>query len=259
MKANENFGFADRVSTRICLEHPTPDNPYICQQQFLAGYNTLELVEKSSFTDVLLLLLRLEIPEPEHKRLLETLMIGLINPGPRHPATKAAMSASISKTNAEHILPASLSVMGGSRGGAAEVSESYIFIQNNADTPVAEVLPVANLEATQRFAPGFGRHFGGYDHFIHTLAEKLIAINGASKYLSFAVQLGEHLHAQSAGLLDVGLAAAVMCDLGLGARESAVLYQFIRAPGLLAHGLEQTHRPINAIPLLEDEHYVCKT
>jgi len=257
MKANENFGFADRVSTRICLEHPTPDNPYICQQQFLAGYNTLELVEKSSFIDVLLLLLQLELPKPEHKQLLETLMIGLINPGPRHPATKAGMAASISKTNAEHILPTSLSVMGGKRGGAAEVSESCTFLQANADVPVADVTAVTSLEETQRFAPGFGRHFGGFDHYIHSLAEKLIAINGATPHLSFAVNLGQHLHTQSAGLLDVGLAAAVMCDLGLGARESAVLYQFIRAPGLLAHGLEQTHRPINAIPLLEDEHYVC--
>lgn len=257
MKANENFGFADRVSTRICFEHPSPDNPYICQQQYLAGYNTLDLVEKSSFIEVLLLLLQLELPDQKHKQLLEHLMIGLINPGPRHPATKAVMAASISKTNAEHILPVSLSVIGGKRGGAAEVSASHQFLCQNVDRTITAVSPSSSLEETQRFAPGFGRHFGGCDHYIHALAEKLMALNVESKYLLFAISLGKHLHSQSAGLLDVGLAAAVMCDLGIGARESLVLYQFMRAPGLLAHGLEQTHRPINAIPLVEDEHYVC--
>lgn len=257
MKANENFGFADRVSTRICLEHPTPNNPYICEQQYLAGYNTLELVENSSFIDVLLLLLQLELPNTKQKRLLEMLMIGLINAGPRHPATKAAMAASISKTNPEHILPTSLSVIGGQRGGAAEVAASHQFIKDNVHLPVAEIEATGDLETTQRFAPGFGRHFGGYDHYINSLTEKLLTLNGQTPHLAFAYQLGKHWHAQSAGLLDVGLAAAVMCDLGLGARESGVLYQFVRAPGLLAHGLEQTHRPINAIPLLEDEHYVC--
>lgn len=257
MKANENFGFAERVSTRICLEDPTPNNPYICQTQYLAGYNTLDLVEKSSFVDVLLLLLQLELPNQKQKQLLENLMIGLINPGPRHPATKAVMAASISKTNPEHILPTSLSVIGGKRGGAAEVIESYRFLQQHAEQPITDISAVSSLEDTQRFAPGFGRHFGDYDHYILALAEKLMALNGESQYLSLAVNLGKHLHEQSAGLLDVGLAAAVMCDLNIGARESGVLYQFLRAPGLFAHGLEQTHLPINAIPLLEDEHYVC--
>ena len=256
MKANKKFGFAERVSTRICCEQPAPDNPYSCQRQYLAGYDTLELVEKSSFVEVLLLLLQLELPDQKQRQLLEHLMIGLINPGPRHPATKAVMAASVSKTNAEHILPVSLGVLGGKRGGAAEVSDSHQFLRQNAGRAVSAVTPSSSLPDTQRFAAGFGRHFGGWDHYIHALGKQLIALNGESKHLVFAVNLGEHLHGQAAGLLDVGLAAAVMCDLGIGARESGVLYQFIRAPGLLAHGLEQTHRPINGIPLLEDENYV---
>ena len=120
-----------KVNTQICLEIPDNTNPFICSEQYLAGYNTLSLAKSSYFVDVLLLLFNLDLPLKHEKHLLETLMIGLINPGPRHPATKAAIAAGLSKTNPEHILPIAASTIGGERGGAKEVFLSHQFIKQH--------------------------------------------------------------------------------------------------------------------------------
>ena len=55
------------------------------------------------------------------------------------------------------------------------------------------------------------------------------------------------------GILDTGLIAAVAVSLGIGKRESIGLYQIARAPGIFAQGIEQSHKPITAIPMLSDE------
>ena len=60
------------------------------------------------------------------------------------------------------------------------------------------------------------------------------------------------------GWLKTGIAAAVFCELGIGARESVGLFQLICAPGIFAHGVEQTHKPITAIPMLADEQHIYK-
>lgn len=256
MSKNNEFGFSKSAKTQICLEEATADNPYVCEKQYLSGYNTLDLTTDRSFIDVLLLLFKLELPNPDERQLLECLMIGLINPGPRHAATKAAMSVGISKANTEHILPISLAVLGGNKGGSGEVSQAYHFIKSNVQQEIDTLSPSNDLEKEDRFAPGFGRTFGQADSYIASLANTLHTKCKTGDCFNWSMNLSKRLAKDQAGILDVGLAAAVFCDLQLGARESAALYQLIRAPGLIAHGLEQTHRPINDIPLVEDSNYV---
>ena len=256
MSKNKEFGFSAKAKTQICLEEADTNNPYVCTKQYLSGYDTLELAKQKSFVEVLMLLFKLELPSPEAHQLMETLMIGLINPGPRHPATRAAMSVGISKVNSEHILPISLSVMGGNRGGATEVAAAYQFISDNVSDDVSTVSAKLELDSDSRFAPGFGSHYGQVDTYVHSLADMLNTHCQTGKHFKWAIELAKELAPKQAGLLDVGLAAAVFCDLELGKRESAALYQFLRAPGLMAHGLEQTHKPVNDIPLPEDSNYV---
>ncbi|MCY7294160.1 hypothetical protein [Alteromonas sp. a30] len=245
-----------KVTTQICLEIPDKTNPFICAEQFLAGYNTLSLATSSTFVDVLLLLFNLELPSEADRHLLETLMIGLINPGPRHPATKAAMASGLSKTNAEHILPIAASTIGGERGGAKEVFYAHHFIKNHLDEDVQNLVCTRLHDSAERFAPGFGTHYGNRDSYIESLSLTIQKHCKTGKHFDWVMALTSCLHEQNSGLLDVGLAAAIFCDLGIKDRESIGLYQFIRLPGMLAHGLEQTRRPVSDVPLLEDENYV---
>lgn len=109
-----NDVFVDKTKTRIWCEQSLQGNPYIAEQVFCHGYEMCDLLENSRYVDVLYLLIKGELPDKQSSRLLEKLMIGLINPGPRHPATRAAMNAGVGKTLPVHILPIGAMAMGAS-------------------------------------------------------------------------------------------------------------------------------------------------
>ena len=121
--------FTDRTVTRIWQEEPLPKNPYLAEKCSCHGYDILELAKKRSFVDVLFLLFQGELPERNQAELLEVLMIALINPGPRHPATRASMNAAVGKANPAHILPVGLAVLSGAHLGGEEVSGAMRFLR----------------------------------------------------------------------------------------------------------------------------------
>jgi len=261
-----DFVYAAKAQTSIMFEQPSTENPYVSKANYLHGYNVLELMQQKSFSEVLLLLFIGELPEPHKSQLFERLMIGLMNLGPRHPAVKAAMVAGVSKTNAEHLLPIGLSVLGGADNGAKEVEQAVLFLQNNINNSVDEVvkqfIDLTNLDQNlgeNHPCPGFGNSYGSIDEYTSDLANNLItsiANNEHYPYLMWAQNFSEKLAEYDMGWLKTGLAAAVFCELGIAARESIGLYQLLCAPGIFAHGVEQTHNPITSIPMLSDEQHV---
>lgn len=260
---SRNQAFAERTATRIWCEVPSPTNPYIAQQALCYGYDLAELMRGSSFVEVFYLLLRGELPSREQAQLLEQLMIALINPGPRHPATRAAMNAAIGKTDPVHILPIALGVLGGKHQGAGEIEAAMRFLRKASRQPAEQLVaqlvwPADEDSSGESPAPGFGHHYGGIDLLSRQLAEQLLSLPGAGQVLSWGESLAAHLAPQGRGWLATGLAAAVFCDLGFQPRAGACLYQLIAAPGLVAQGLELANKPITAMPFVKDEHYVIE-
>ncbi len=246
-------GFRERTATRIWAETPDPDNPYLARESRLYGYALPELVAHCRFPDVLYLLFRGELPAPEQAALLEALMIALINPGPRHPATRAAQNAGVGKTDNAHILPIALLVLGGEAEDANAVEPALRFLRQCQNEE-----PRVHLELPD-FPPGFGQCFGSRHPEVADLASRLAALPGAGPALAFGERLALGLESRNAGWMLHGLAAAVFADLGFRPREAAGLYQLLRAPGLLAHGLELSNQPLTAMPFLPDSAYTIET
>lgn len=253
--------FTTRTTTRIWQEVPSADNPYLAETCRCHGYDILELAAKRSFVDVLFLLFQGDLPNPDQTRLLEALLILLINPGPRHPATRAAMVAGVSRTLPVHLLPISLSILGGEApAGAAEVTQAMHFLRKNSDKSpdhvVAELLAADPASNSSPKMHGFGSRFGGIDPFARHVAQHLLTVSPRAKTLIWGNELAERLDPHGQGWLLSGVAAAAFCDLGLHPRVGAGLFQLICAPGILAHGLELANKPITAMPFLDEEHYV---
>lgn len=248
-------------STRIWEEEPSRDNPYLAGKCRCHGYDHMDLMEKRGFADVLFLLLRGELPNPEQSALLEALMVGLINPGPRHAATRAAMNAGVGKTDPAHILPIGLSVLGGAHLGGTEVSEAMAFMrkQRRKDPKTLALDLLAEYEPQEagdwRVAPGFGSRYGGIDPLSARLVDHLIGMVKQSDVLEWGAQFAEVLATKKGGWLMPSVAAAVFLELGFHPREGAGLFQIAAAPGLLAHGLELANQPVTALPFIDDEHY----
>lgn len=256
--------YSEKAVTAIWREEPEPDNPYLARTCRLFGYDLLDLVRRGRFVDTLFLLFRGELPDAGQARLLEALMVYLVNPGPRDAATRAAMLAGVSKAGTEHLLPIGLMAMGGEYGGAREVEAAMRFLAAHRGEPVPQVAAVllARMEESgagdRRVAPGFGSLYGGIDGIARSAVEYLTGLPGAGEGLRWGDDLARALAPHHMGWLRAGVAAAVFADLGIGAREGAGLFQLLGAPGVLAHGLEQTHKPITAMPMLGDEDYVIE-
>jgi len=254
--------FASRPVTRIWQEQETATNPYLAESCRCHGYDLFELMQHRRFVEVLLLLFQGELPTPEQTDLMEALMIACINPGPRHPAGRAAMNAGVSRSNTAHILPIALSVMGGTHLGGEEVVAAMRFFQAQQERNPAEVAgellaaAVPPRKGDWHIAPGFGSRFGDIDPLATALASQLHEKPGCGHALHWGDCLAQELRSWRLGWLSPGIAAAVFIDLGLPPRAGAGLFQLLCAPGLLAHGLEMADKPITAMPFLDKEHYV---
>lgn len=256
--------FADKITTGIWHEEPSAANPYLAERCSCHGYDSLELLRKRSFFDVLYLLFRGELPSPEQASLLEALFVALINPGPRHAASRAAMNAGAGKTDPAHILPIAMAVLGGAHLGGTEVSAAMRFLRKHSAQSALDCARAVLGAATRPAAgdwhpvPGFGSRFGGVDPVLHRAAHHLCDLPGSGAALSWAAEFVAVLSEQGMGWLAPGLSAAVFVDLGFHPRAGAGLFQLVCAPGVLAHGLEFAHRPRTAWPFLDQEHYIME-
>lgn len=251
---SRNEPFAEKASTKIWREIPSDDNPFIAAEAFCHGYPLFELMKKRSFADVFYLLFRGELPSKAEAQLLETLMIGLINPGPRHPATRAAMNAGIGKTNPAHILPVGAALLGGAHQGGGAIEDAMRFVrQQSARAPD---LVAREYLANKEPIAGFGHHYGGVDLLTLGMAKILLSMEAAGPCLKWGHEFAEQLSRKGQGWLPSGLAAAIFVDLGFQPRMACSLFQLLSLPGVVAQGLEQAHKPITAMPFIKDENYV---
>ena len=244
----QKFNFQSHVHSKILKEVPSEHNPFVAQQRLIAGYDNLELSKHLDFLDVLLLMANLELPEPEDKGLLNQLMIGLISPGNRHPAVRATVSAGASKARTEAILPIGLTALSGKSGagGMEQAMEDVrLAVASDDNVPSASVL--------------FGALYGSPDPYLFALGTQLTKTFPDKPHLAWVVaQAGRLQDSENLGLTDLGLCAAVFCDLGLEPRAAVGMFQMLYAPGLFFQGVEQAHKPVSHLPFLEDEHYAFK-
>jgi citrate synthase len=264
---SRNEPFSARAATRIWAEQPSSDNPYIAASALCHGYDLFELMEKRSFVDVFYLLFRGELPSTAEAQLLQTLMITLINPGPRHPATRAAMNVGVGKTNPLHILPIASAVLGGEHQGGGEIENAMRFLRKYQKTNPSDLQTLApDLDSSDESTdetptsstPGFGKRHGGIDLLAAGIAEHLVKLDAAGKALKWGDEFAKTLAPSGSGWLMTGVAAAVFADLGFQPKAGGALFQLLGAPGLVAHGLEVANKPITAMPYVSDANYTIE-
>lgn len=252
-----------KIFTDICFETPTQANPYLADKRYLRGYDIETLITQINPVDVLFLQFTGELPASKaHQKILEMLMVYLAMPSPRESASRAAIACGVSKTNAEHILPIGLISAGGDNTGALEVQRCYQWLTANLDNSPVEV---AN-QIIEQWQPdgethpcaGFGQLYGDVDALSGRIFAAICEVLPDGATLQWLKSFNDALNEHQLGILEVGLAAGVFHQLAMRHRESVGLYQLLKAPGLLAYGMEQTHKPVSTMPMLEDSQYELK-
>jgi citrate synthase len=261
---SRNEVFAERAATRITREIASEANPYLAERVEIHGYDLLGLARGTSVPEVVYLLFRGELPDDAAAELLTTWWISAIAPGPRHPATRAAMNAAVAKTNAVQFVPVATAVLGGAHLGAEEVRRAHRFVTaHRTEIPAAAAARAVGAggrpeRGDWHVVPGFGTRFGGVDPLARRIAALLAALPGAGAALAWSASFAAALERYGLGWLDTGIAAAVLVDLGFDEYAAAGLFQLVRAPGALAHAIELVGAPPTALPFPDEAHYVVE-
>lgn len=246
-------GFVAKVKTKIWNETDST-NPYVAAKASCYGYDLQELSSKISYSEMLYLLFRGELPDSAAAQLFNALIVAFINPGPRDNGSRAAIQASIGKTDTLHVLPIALSIFSGEQSGAKFVNEATRFFVRAPKRSVADNVELLSGLEDQR-SHGFGSVYNGKDELSAALLQALCATEGAGDSLNTALAINNELVDCDFGIMRHGLFAAALADLGFLPKHAPALYQLVNAPGMLAHGLEYVGKPRNQVPFLSDEFY----
>lgn len=243
--------FSVKLETKITLEEAPEHNPYHVKKQVIHGYDHLDLLENSSFSDVIYLLIKGNLPSEKDSLLFGKLALALINPGIRHPAAQASIVAGVGKSDVVNILPITLGVYGGTFDGAGDITSAIRFFRKASRKSAEEVVD----DALDNQIPTITQHYGDADTYANILLDKLKPYASDGKVFSWLEQLQALIFPQNYGVTKASICAAILADLGFQPRQGSALMQLFAAPGLLAHGLEFTNKPLTSMLFEPDETY----
>ncbi|MFP5394247.1 MAG: citryl-CoA lyase [Gammaproteobacteria bacterium] len=249
---------ADLIHTRIWREEPEAGNPFAARRAFCRGYDVFgQMAGRARWVQMLMLLLRDELPGAARLDMLEALAVALANPGPRDPSVHAAMCGGVGGSPAAASLIAALSVGAGRNGGARDVFDAMVLWRDcghdlagwqdaNAQAPAGSWPERAHL-------PGFDAHGESASGVVRDLLATLARVGDTPGVNWLRQHLDEVERAAGHALGLAGVAACVLHDLGLAPEEGEMLYLLLRLPGAAAHALEQTREGFRRFPFYKVE------
>lgn len=261
---SRNEQFTQKVSTAITKEVAADDNPFLVKEMRIHGYELFELMQKRSYTDMFYLMYIGELPDKRQKALFDTLAMALLNLGPRHVATRAAMNAAVGRTATSHVVPIANAVMTGDYNGAEEVESVMRFLRNNKDNKPQDVAAQLSEKLKQNMpekgdvllCDGFGSDFGGQSPLLLKLADILAGHAESDGYFHWAKAFVDAIDIDDCGWRLAGVVGAALMELGFNYRQGGGVLQVLCAPGAFAHGVDFASRPITDIPFIGDQDYM---
>jgi len=75
---SRNDNFTKKIKTKVCFEKALDNNPWLAKQVYWHGYSQESLISNKSYTDVIWLLIRGELPSGEQATCFARLFIMLV-------------------------------------------------------------------------------------------------------------------------------------------------------------------------------------
>lgn len=237
----------EQIHTRIWLEEPEPDSLFATRAAFCHGYDVYgEMLGQVRWVEMLFLLFRGEAPTGAQERLLETLAVALMNPGPRDPSVHAAMCGGVGGSTAASCLIAALAVGAGQLSGGRELflamqawNRCTIDLEAWQCYLSAPADDTASIWPVPEHAPGFDPHGVSTTTPVKQTLACLAGISCGERLPWLEAQRTPLENAAGHPLAMSGVAAAALMDLGFTPEQGEMLHLLLRLPGAAAHALEQ--------------------
>jgi citrate synthase len=216
------------------------------------GHDVLDLMQRSTFTDLIFLLHHERLPSDAERRVIDAILIGSADHGAGAPSCAAArLAASGNRQSLSAAIAAGVLTIGDAHGGAGEGCMDLIAAglersrreSMSIDETARKVVDEAKAAKTR--LPGFG-------HRVHSAIDPRVAVifrlaeegRLTGDGIRFALALEAALRDRSTPVpLNIdGALAAVLHDLGLPSKVGALLFIIGRVAGLSAEVLEEYTR-----------------
>lgn len=217
----------------------------------LRGYPIEDLIGRVSLGEAVFLLLRGELPTSNQAKMLEAILISVIDHGVKPPSTIAAVTVANTGANLNSAVAAGILAINKYHGGAIEEAMSAISeavnLQKDENLSAIDSATkiVQNYKSAGKRISGFGHRFHAADPRTVRLFELAKELNVAGKYVAQTEILEKVLSEKSGKNLPVnadGAIAALLCEMNFPPATANGIFMIARITGLVAHVAEEQER-----------------
>ncbi len=217
------------------------------------GYAVEDLIGRVTFSQMIWLLTRGELPEPRQAQLFEAALMAGVDHGPQAPSIAIARMAATCGVGLNNAIGSAVNVLGDIHGGAGEQAVELFAdilqrIDAGADESAATKAGLAEFAANHgRIIPGFGHRFHPIDprspRLLQLVDEAVAAGTVSGRYARVARLIEAELATGKGKAIPMnidGATAVIYAELGFPPPLARGLFCLSRSVGILAHAWEQT-------------------
>lgn len=218
------------------------------------GYPIEELIGRISFPAMIWLMLRGDLPTPQHEKLLQAALVASVDHGPHAPSIAIAQMAVSCGLPLNGAMASAINTLDDVHGGAGEQAvelyDDVICRAQEQAIDAAAAAAIDNFTGTRsKYLPGFGHRF----HPLDPRAAPLLALVDAAvadgsidgRYADAARAIERVMAQRKSRLIPMnidGATAVIYGELGFAAPLARGIFCLSRAVGILSHAWEQTGR-----------------
>ena len=204
---------------------------------YVRGLSLEELIQKHTFTEVIFLLLKGNLPNEKEAKMLDAILVASAEHGIHAPSAFVTRAAASTGNPMNAALAAGILTVGEWHGGAVEKCAQMLQSEKSAEEIVREV-----IKDKEKLA-GYG-HKAYKDEDPRTVAifVKAKELGLSQKYIDKAVAIQQEFEKQSGKKLPInidGAIAAIISELGFDWRLGKAVFALGRMPGMIAHAHEE--------------------
>jgi citryl-CoA lyase len=216
----------------------------------IRGYKLEECMEKLTFTQMIFLIWKGELPTKEEEAMFTTLLIATTEHGITPPSITAARNAYSGSGQMNSAVAAGLLAIGKHHGGAMEqcarLIHEHVDIEFK-DRPVKEIAThiVDNMVERKQRIPGFGHKIYTTDPRAETIFKKAEQCGFKGKYVETVQAIESYLEEKKGKKFCInvdGAIAAVLLEMGFDWKIGMGFFLLPRTAGIIAHVHEEAVR-----------------
>ncbi len=232
----------------MSIERKTSISWVEAENIILRGYSVEDLIGQISFGEAIYLLLIGKMPAKNHARMLEAILVSVIDHGVKPPSTIAAVTVANTGAPLNASVAAGILAINEFHGGAIEKAmnaiKEAVKLQEDGGSDkleAAEKLVIKYKEDGKRIS-GFGHRHHKADPRTARLFKFAKELKIAGKFVGQAEAIEKVLSEKSGKNLPInadGAIAALLCEMDFPAKIANGIFMIARVSGLVAHHVEE--------------------